>query len=1025
MDQSFLENLKVQLHNLVFANDTETLRTVTKKLNDEFYVHNECLPGLVEIATGAPEWQVRQLAAVELRKQISKLWEKQDEKVKQQVREHLLKKMFEEQEKLTQHGLGRAVTSIARIDVPNNAWPGLVEFLYESCNSPAVSHREIGIYVLDSLLEMISETISDNFQPLMDLLEKLLNDPESLQVRVTAMEAMCKVGEYIEEKREVTRFQETVPAMARVLETCLQAGDEDNASKCFEVLNILLLLETPLLNKHLGEFVEFGLTVGSNLDLDSNLRVMALNFLAWAATYKRTRIQKLKIVPGLIERIMVITKEEDSDDISEESPSRVALRVLNVLSTNMPPAQVFPIVWGHVVQYMQSADPLERKGGMLALAITVEGSVDFVRSQVSDLVGVVSAGLRDSDSRVQKAACMALGCFAEELAAEISTFHKELLPSIINILYTSTSADTGKHACNALDAILEGLGESTNEYLPTLVPQLIALVDNGPSDVKVTAMAAIGSAAHASGKGFLPFFTETMQRIGKAMTVTEGDDEISLRGVATDTAGTMAEMAGKEAFLPYLAEIVQLTFQGMKTQHATLRDCGFCFFGVISRVFDAELEPYLPHIVGEALATFATEETLGESDGVDLISDEAEDEDENSDFNVSTAAAEEKEIAADCVAELFASTRAKFLPYVSSIVPELLKLLVHYSDTTRKSAVSSLFVFITTFNSMGTKEPWVSGVPATVPLVENVTSIVEMSMPPIMEMWAEEDSTIVVTQILVELREAMSSVGPALIQNYVQPIVENLQLLLQKKALCQMPDFEDDDEPVAGELAEYDSLLIGAAGDCVSELSNVMGASFVPLLPSFIPLFQTFSSPACAVAERSMAVGCMSEITKNLGAEITPATEPLYSMFMQGLADPEAEVMSNSAYGIGVLVLNSTVDWSTQFENILKALWLLFSKNTNASNLLDNACGSVARLILKLPDLIPYSDVLPVWLSCLPLKEDHMEDAVVYDAICYLIDHRADAVAPFADPLKNVIHSALSDPLTSMSKPAQARLSSL
>ncbi|KAJ2307275.1 hypothetical protein H4S01_006169, partial [Coemansia sp. RSA 2610] len=83
---------------------------------------------------------------------------------------------------------------------------------------------------------------------------------------------------------------------------------------------------------------------------------------------KRGRLQKLKIIKPLVDKIMPITAQEDPEDDDEDSPSRVALRVLNVLATSFPPQQVFPAVIAHVLQYMQHREPTFRKGAMLSLA---------------------------------------------------------------------------------------------------------------------------------------------------------------------------------------------------------------------------------------------------------------------------------------------------------------------------------------------------------------------------------------------------------------------------------------------------------------------------------------------------------------------------------------------------------------------------------------------------------------------------------------------------------------------------------
>ena len=47
----------------------------------------------------------------------------------------------------------------------------------------------------------------------------------------------------------------------------------------------------------------------------------------------------------------------------------MAFRVINSLSTKLPPQQVFPVVMENVINYVQSQDPKFRKAGMMAFAV--------------------------------------------------------------------------------------------------------------------------------------------------------------------------------------------------------------------------------------------------------------------------------------------------------------------------------------------------------------------------------------------------------------------------------------------------------------------------------------------------------------------------------------------------------------------------------------------------------------------------------------------------------------------------------
>ncbi|KAG1434219.1 hypothetical protein G6F57_021683 [Rhizopus arrhizus] len=73
------------------------------------------------------------------------------------------------------------------------------------------------------------------------------------------------------------------------------------------------------------------------------------------------------------------------------------------------------------------------------------------------------------------------------------------------------NAEVTKHACNALDAILDGLGSDIIQYLPLLMEKLLFLLDNAnQNETRATVIAAIGSAAHAAGEAFHPYFLQVL-----------------------------------------------------------------------------------------------------------------------------------------------------------------------------------------------------------------------------------------------------------------------------------------------------------------------------------------------------------------------------------------------------------------------------------------------------------------------------------------------------------------------------------
>lgn len=95
-----------------------------------------------------------------------------------------------------------------------------------------------------------------------------------------------------------------------------------------------------------------------------------------------------------------------------------------------------------------------------------------------------------------------------------------------------------------------------------------------------------------------------------------------------------------------------------------------------------------------------------------------------------------------------------------------------------------------------------------------------------------------------------------------------------------------------------------------------------------------------------------------------------------------------------------------QYPALLTALYPLF-QGQDLSNVTDNACGAVARMILKHPNVVPVEQVLPVFVQALPLKVDFEENEPVYKLLFSLIHAQnawifanlAQLLAVFADVL--------------------------
>ncbi|CAG8597935.1 3694_t:CDS:2, partial [Gigaspora rosea] len=95
--QQFINGLEELLTQLVSSDtDTARIRTATSTLNNEYYNSASCVPAYVHILSSSPSWQVRQLAAVELRKRGPKWWSKIDANSQSAIKSRLLEIILQE-----------------------------------------------------------------------------------------------------------------------------------------------------------------------------------------------------------------------------------------------------------------------------------------------------------------------------------------------------------------------------------------------------------------------------------------------------------------------------------------------------------------------------------------------------------------------------------------------------------------------------------------------------------------------------------------------------------------------------------------------------------------------------------------------------------------------------------------------------------------------------------------------------------------------------------------------------------------
>ncbi|KAI5778145.1 armadillo-type protein [Geopyxis carbonaria] len=1052
------ERALVQTLENVMTPDTNVVKQATVALRENFFKDPQSFPVLIQCIRSHHDHRVRQLAAVEARSLIAKFWGKDNARpkitddVKAQIRESLLVSATQDDSPIVRHSAARVVAGIARIDLPGGAWQNLPSIVTQAASSDKVGDREVGTYLLYTLLETLADVVADKWRDFLQLFARTISDGESITVRLNTLLALGRMSEVIntEECPEaVGMFRELLPHMVNIIKEVAASGDEDKSNQAFEVFQTLLLVDNALISAHLGDLVQFFTELAVNKGLTDDIRSKALHFLMSCLRHKKMKMQALRVGESLTLRAMeLVTEFKESEEESDMTPSRTALGLLDFMASALPPSQVIVPLLNALPQYASHSDPAYRKAGTLSLGYCVEGAPEFIATQLSSIFPIIITLLNDPEAAVRHAALHTITQLADDLSEELGKEHARLMPLLIRILETSTEPDMWNRSCNAIDTVLIGIEQHDVEaYLPTLMPKLLEMFQKGDHKLKGSTVSAIGSAAIAAKTSFQPYFETMMNALSPFITIKDGDEELDLRGVVLDCMGSIADAVGKEAFTPYVQPLMTSAEESLQLGHIRLRETSFMFFSTIAKLYGEDFQPFLAVAMEAVFHSLDQDETdeddqleiseemmekiisvgasgtdpaavSGDIVDMDGMSDfEDDDEEDWDELNVVNAIALEKEVAAETIGEILAHCKVASLPYLERVVTTLVEKAGHPYEGVRKAAISTLWRAYASLWQVSEErgmQKWEKGLPLKVQPTEELTKFGQVVAGCTLSALKTEEDRHTVKDICINIAETLKLCGPAFLAdsngNNILELTTQVVMILQKVHPSQMDDDDEEELAELDESSEYDWQVIDAAMDVCLGLAEALGPQYVDvwkIVDKHMIKYASSTEPR----ERSVSVGVISESIKHMGELVTPHTEKLLKLLMHRLSDEDPDTKANTIYGLGMLALMSQDSQKilAQYPSILLKLEPLLG-NPEGGRLLDNAAGCVARMIMAHPDNVPLADLLNALVTLLPLKEDFEENEPVYTMLVKLYQSSNQAVFNITQQLVPVFSQVLSPP---------------
>nr|XP_046226676.1 importin-4 isoform X2 [Scatophagus argus] len=1015
--------------------DNAVIQQATAQLKQAFK-DPAIIPALCAVMSGSQNPQVRQSAAVMLRLRVKKHWKKINPSDRESLKAVVLQAFTQEAEHTVQHSLSQLCAVMVKHETPDR-WPALLQLLSQSTKSSNPHDRQVGLLLLNKVMESNPEPFKPHYCQLLQLLSAVLQDHSNPTALYYCILTLTAITAYTGTE-EMNQMRSLIPSLIVALKYLIKA-DQNQASEAMEVFNELMESEVSIIVPHVADIVRFCLEVGSDTTLSDSLRVKALFCIAFLIKLKSKTVLKQKLLSPILQAIFPVLvaapppgeqdpedEEDDSGDGTEnDNPKHCAAQIIDTMALHMPPEKLFQQLMPLTQGCLASENPYQRKGGLMCLAVLAEGCADHIRTKMlSSVLQTVCQSLSDSNQVVRSAGLFALGQFSEHLQPEVSKYCSDLMPLLLGYLSSLNQARVGHvtKAFYALENFMENLGADIEPYLPTLMETMLSALTNTENlKIKELAVSAIGAIANAAKELLVPYFTPVIESL-KGFLTTTTEEMRSLQTQSLDTLSVLARTIGKDVFSPLAAECVQLGLNLTDTiDDPDLRRCTYSLYSAVSTVSPDCLTPHLTSITTVMLLALKSNEGITahiEEDKTFVLLDEDDDDDSNEEdkdvddfledetetdvhdvagFSVENAYIDEKEDACDALGEIALSTGAAFQPFVESCFQQVYEMRDFPHEDIRRAAFGAMGQFCRAQHQVWKENPTEANHQALLKLLDVV-------LPCFVETVRTEQERQVVMSILETMNGVINSCKEEVFKNpsRLQEISHVIRDVLKRKTACQDGGDEADDED---QQAEFDAMLQEFAGEGIPLLaSSVPADKFAPFLNDLLPLIMSKAKSSCTVADRSFSVGTIGEILQALvsapgGRGVAGRlSNRLLPVLVAGVRDGDPEVRNNSVFGLGCLAQAAGPIVVSDYPMMLSVFSNLLSKESDL-RVIDNLCAALCRMIMSNVDAVPLEQVVPALVARLPLKEDMEENKTVFSCLAMLYTNSPALVVKLMKPI--------------------------
>ncbi|KAH7435426.1 hypothetical protein KP509_06G064500 [Ceratopteris richardii] len=969
---------------------------------------------------------IRAMAAVLLRKQLGS-WSQLNVQTKGSIKEQILFCIQQEENQSVLKKLCDTVAEVAGNVVEDAPWAELLPFLFQCVNSNVNRLKVSALLIFGQLAQHMGPQLQPHLSTLHALFQQTLSPSMPNDVRSASLRAVAYFVQTLESAKDRNIFQDLLPAMMQTVTQALEMHEEATAQDALEMLIEIAGSEPQFLRKQLVEVVGSILQIAEAEGLEESTQHLAVEFLISLTEARERAPGMMRKLPHFIGRIFAVlmkmltdieddpawhSAEAEYEDAGETSNYEMAQECLDRLAISMGGSSVLSAASELLPVYVADQDWRKRHAALIALAQIAEGCAKIMTniSNLQPVVNMVLNAFQDPQPKVRWAAINAIGQLSTDLGPDLQKhFHESVLPALIKAMDDFQNARVQAHAAAAILNFSESCGpELLSPYLDGVVAKLLTLLQSGKRMVQEGALTALASVADSSKVNFQVYYDSVMPFLKAILLNATDKPNRMLRAKAIECLSLVGMAVGKEKFGQDAKQVMEvlITLQG---SHLDDDDPTTSYmlqaWARLCKCLGQDFLPYMSIVMPPLLhsAQLKPDVTITDADDSD---DDIDSDDESVEtitigdkrIGIRTSFLEEKATACNMLCCYADELKEGFYPWIDQVAPVLVPLLKFYfHEEVRKAAISAMPELLKSAK-LAIEKGQAQGRDQSY-----LKQLADYIVPALVEALHKEPEIEVLIDLLDSLNECMKVLGTLVDPGQVRSMVDEFKQVLtasdtrKKERLerSRTEDFDEEENEIVQEENEQEEEVFEQFGECLGTLLKTFKSSFLTLFEELLPFITPMLAKDRSPEDRRIAICIFDDVAEQCQGAAAKYYDIFLPYVLDAATDANNDVRQAAVYGIGVCAEFGGSNFKPLVGEALEKLKLVISQPSafQSENAMatDNAVSALGKICEFHRDVIDATQVVPAWLSCLPIRADLVEAKVVHEQLCSLME-RSDPI---------------------------------